>query len=795
MTTKYVPGYGNPNAKILILGEAPGENEEKIGRPFVGASGQLLDELLREVEIDRSQCYLTNVFKYRPPGNDLSKLKKLGIDVREGYPELYNEIRTINPNVILGLGNLSLEALTGLKKILNYRGSVLPTVVPPYKAVFTVHPSALFERGTGSLPYYMRRIVHLDLLKLKRESAFKDHRPVKRTHEICKSAAQLARFLDSNKTRLHVAIDIESIKCIPSCIGLAFSPSHGMSIPLLPTRDIIESYHEIVEIYRILDKFFRTPGLKIIGQNFKYDQEKLERPSGFTVPDPYIDTMLLAHTLHPELKSGLGFLTSIYTDEPYYKDEYKEFNPAKDKLDQVFIYNSKDATVTFEVAQKLVVHAKEDGVDEFYFGYVNKLHRLYRDIESEGFLVDQDVRRDLQSTYKAKITAAEKELKEITGRDINIKSPKQVGAYLYDKTAGLGLPLREGTGEDVLVALQANNCRNNPLASRVIDLILDIRRYYKTLNTYLQAEPDYDGRMRTSYRITGTETGRSSTSIMEPPIRPTKVGLSFQTMTKHGDVGAEVRSMFVADPGHVFVNVDLSQAEAREVALFARDEYLLNLFATGQDVHSITASWIFNKSPEFIHKETERFIGKTSRHSAAYMSGKRRYMLSVNNDIKKFKINMMPISEFKAGQILTTFFQKSPNIREVFHAEVIAQLHQDQTIINGYGRRRQFLSRLDDSMYREALAHICSSTIADHVKHSLLKAKEIDPTLRIVVESHDAVTLISPEDKKFEQARLIKELFEIPIPHDKCSLPRDPLKIPADVEMGYNYRDLKKVKV
>jgi DNA polymerase I-like protein with 3'-5' exonuclease and polymerase domains len=96
-----------------------------------------------------------------------------------------------------------------------------------------------------------------------------------------------------------------------------------------------------------------------------------------------------------------------------------------------------------------------------------------------------------------------------------------------------------------------------------MELILLIRRFKIARKKYFGARVDYDGRMKTVYTIAGTETGRSNTKILKPPVRPEKMGIPFQTITKHGDIGTEIRQMFVADDGFVIVETDMSQAEAR----------------------------------------------------------------------------------------------------------------------------------------------------------------------------------------------------------------------------------------
>jgi uracil-DNA glycosylase family 4 len=109
----YVPGQGNPSAKLMIVGEAPGKSEEEQLMPFVGASGKIVDDCLYRAGIQRSEVYATNVVKIRPPNNEIHRLPELGTKIEDFILQLWREIEDINPNCILAFGNVALKALTG----------------------------------------------------------------------------------------------------------------------------------------------------------------------------------------------------------------------------------------------------------------------------------------------------------------------------------------------------------------------------------------------------------------------------------------------------------------------------------------------------------------------------------------------------------------------------------------------------------------------------------------------------------------------------------------------------------
>jgi DNA polymerase I-like protein with 3'-5' exonuclease and polymerase domains len=265
--------------------------------------------------------------------------------------------------------------------------------------------------------------------------------------------------------------------------------------------------------------------------------------------------------------------------------------------------------------------------------------------------------------------------------------------------------------------------------------------------------------------------------------------MAFQTIPKHGPFAKAIRGIFIPPPGYVFVEADLSQAEARIVAILADDEYTLNLFNT-TDIHSQTASWIFGCDPKVVTSD-QRFIGKVCRHAGNYGEGKRTLMLSANSDAKKFGIPLQ-ISEKEAESILTVFHTRTPKIRRVFQSEVKIEVGKTRTLFNPFGRMRQFFGHVKET---EAYAQIPQSTVPDHIRMAGLRIRGRLPKIRICAETHDALLFKLREDSWETEAKIIKEEFEVPIDFSRCSLPREKLIIPAEIQVGKRYSELKKVKI
>lgn len=577
MNSPYIAGMGQYGAKLLVVGEAPSDEDNRSGKPFSGAAGREFDNLCKDSGINRNELWLTNVFKHSIPPNVGAKripasirAEQVGINVSESLEELQNEINSIKPNCILGLGSTALWALTGIKPktkkketddrpsyiptggIQDYRGSILLGM--GRKSVFTYHPKDLTNysgQGAEFKGYWNRQIMAFDFRRAREESLNPELNLPQRILEICKGSWELTQFRNRYKDLSRLSVDIEAHgSMLPACIGLAFIKNHGMCVPLWNTDGIsMIPDSDMVNIWIILAEMLYEK--EIIGQNFNYDRDKIRR-LGFIIKKLISDTMLKAFAINPELPKGLAFNTSIYTREPFYKNE----GMYEGKIEDLFIGCARDACVTLEVNDAMDADLDELGQREYFENFIMHLPEFYLSIENQGFKINTETRDQLLRKYIAWDERLRYELFCLTGEEVNVNSPKQINILLFDV---LKCPRRNGTGEDELTSLLNLQSFTDSTKRRVVELVLEDRKVRKSISTYLMAMPDYDGRMRTTY-FPCLDTGRSSTGQQDPPIRPMievvdengkkkkkVLGIAFQTMTKHGDIGQDIRSMYVPD--------------------------------------------------------------------------------------------------------------------------------------------------------------------------------------------------------------------------------------------------------
>ena len=335
------PPPNSSRPKIAIIGEAWGAEEARLGLPFVGASGRELDRMLEEAEIDKRDCYLTNVFNLQPqPTNHVKNLggprgsssvpmpeMQRGVYLQDRYfsevQRLWKELVELAPNLALCVGNTPLWALTGSYGIRSLRGTISAATYGPVglKVLPTYHPAAVLR------DWSIRSVVVADFMKAKRQALFPEVRRPARRIWIDPSLRDIEKFYEVYwKSATKGSVDIETFANRQiSCVGFAPSKELAICIPFIDTRKPGGSYwptaHQEKLAWLWVKKFLQHPDveLEILGQNFLFDTNWLWTKLGFTPRNFTRDTMLKHHAMNPELEKGLGFLGSIYTDEPAWK--------------------------------------------------------------------------------------------------------------------------------------------------------------------------------------------------------------------------------------------------------------------------------------------------------------------------------------------------------------------------------------------------------------------------------------------------------------------------------------------
>lgn len=773
-----VPGEGPLDCAICFIGEAPGEKEEKEGRPFVGKAGGILNGLLSSTGISRTRCRITNVIKERPPKNDISKFIVFKKNRGEPTPEynewerrLYAELAQVKANVLVPLGRVPLYALTREVHITQWRGSILEGV-NGRKVIPTLHPSSL-QYVAGRTYTHYRTALGFDLRRILNESRTPDITLPKRNLLTSPSYEEAMAFLTQCAEAGQVGFDIETSTITKEvlCLAFALSPSEAMSIPFCyrDGRDYF-SIDKEAEIWLAIERVLSDESITKIGQNLIFDSSWLFRKYGIITRN-MDDTMIAQGIIAPDLPKGLDFLASIMTKEPYYKGEGKARMKSDKTPDERFWeYNCKDAAVCMEILpiqERKLKLQKNSPAYNIHTRLISPLSFM----GEAGMRVDVERLRVQSRKVKQAIEDKTAELKELCGLEINPNSSQQVAEYFYIKK-GLspyktrGKRPRITTNEDALKRIARKGYKE-------AQLILDIRGLVKTRSTYLEVSLDEDQRLRTAFNPVGTSSGRpaSAKTLHE-------TGADTQNMID------ELKVCIIPDDGYILYNLDLAQAENRVVAYVAPELNMIEAFEAGQDIHKQTGRLIFSRVA--IEAGTdERTEGKRCNHGLNYGYGYKSFALRYG------------MQESYAKTIVERYHEIYPGVRD-WHGRVRDQVDKTRTLTQLFGRSRLFLGRLDDDLYREAYSFIPQSTVAQITNEwgvlYIYENQGLFDKVWMLNTVYDSITLQIPLETGWQYHVDVLTRIKESLEQTLRTSSREFI-IPVEVEMGANLMDMMEVEL
>lgn len=761
-------------AKIMIVGEAPGAEEEARGVPFVGASGMELNKMLHESGITRSECFVTNVCRERPYNNDIGNfiaLKKKDITsehislrdkwvrrpVSEGLSLLSKEIEMVQPNVIIALGNTALWGLTGLWGIGKWRGSMLFTDSGRHKVIPTLHPAAILRQWSD------RAIAVNDL---KRAARFRNGEPypdpkwnftIRPSFDAALQALVQLR-LKADEGPLRISFDLETRAGHIACAGISWNLQDAISIPFMCVENN-EGYWGEEEEAALVFHFYKLlthKNVGVIGQNLLYDSQYTYRYWHF-IPRVQQDTMISHHVCFAGLPKRLDFQASMYCDQyVYWKDDSKHWEKGMGE-NQLWRYNAEDCVRTDECAYATAETIKHLGL-EAPEAFQQSMFLPVLQAMILGVRIDKDVRNKMSMELMEEMANREEYFKSILGHPLNPRSPKQMMALFYSdlnqpvimKRAKKGIPSRPTLDDEALEKLGAREPLLRPLLRR----IAEYRSLGVFLGTFIQAPLDDDGRMRCSYNICGTETYRLSSAANAFDSGTNLQNLPKGTEAKEPEdlVLPNIRRMFIPDSGFTFFDADLDRADLQVVVYEADDVELKQMLREGIDIH------IENAKVLGIHRQ----LAKSWVHGTNY-GGSPRTMAA-----------NCAITIHQAEKMQKRWFEAHPGIL-TWHRRTEEQLRAKRYVTNKFGFRRFYFDRIE-SLLPEALAWIPQSTVAITINKVWHTFYTKIPKVQVLLQTHDSLAGQFPTKEKESCLASMKECTKIVIPYD------DPLIIPVGIK-------------
>jgi DNA polymerase-1 len=738
--------------KMMLVGDYLHKSE--------GQSTRIFEGLLRDSGITRENCYVTNIVNRQLVGG-LSECytdkprKTPTPELREGILHLQQDIERINPNVIICLGEEATKIVAGVDGVIDWRGSVLRGM-DGRKVMPTLHPDYLIK------DWMYRPVVVLDLKKAVRESAFPEIRQQARELVVCMEYAQAVEELEKLKGAEYVAFDIETETEQITCISFASrnTPRRAICIPFWfgASGSLHTTEHEL-HLWGLIQEILTNSQIHKIAHNGLYDAEFIERTLGFRVQGLDYDTMLMAHALYLELPKSLAFYVSIYTDHPYYKFQLKSGD-----MYEFFKYNATDSCVTMEVFEGLYADLVKNSLLDFYKQYIQSLLYPILDMQLTGVRFDVSRLKVIKVEMEEELVRLQALLTSQVGHELNVNSGVQMKKWLYSE-----LRLKEKTKKRKTTGETTVSADDEALKelyaqtqNEAIQTVLQIREKRKIISTYLNIPLDKDKRIRCSYNITGTETGRLSSG---------KTTRSTGTNLQNIPAGA-IRSLFIADDGCTFINADLSQAEARVVAYLAGESRLIDVFTKGGDIHRKNAANIFGIREEEV-SDDKRQLAKRVVHASNYGMGPITFARTAG------------VTAAEARRLLNQYFATYPGLVN-WHLAIKQQLRAKRYLVTPFGRKRVFYALYEEAMFKEGLAYIPQSTVADIVGQAMvcLHSKGV----QLLLQVHDSILVQCPDEEVEQTVKVVRECMTRPLTVNGRTL-----TIPCDVKVGKNWEEMKKI--
>lgn len=765
-TNVCVWGSGNPHADIMLVGEAPGAEEEKNGRPFVGQAGAVLDEALARSGLKRDDLYIANTVKCRPPQNRDPKAEE--VVACSAY--LLEEIEAVNPKVIVVLGNFALGALTGKRSITKERGKPLePKINTSATIIGTMHPaSALYSNGEKN-----KQLIADDLRTAKTLAygSKGDHDfvvvyPVDEEPVLSSEAIATVKLLSRAPT---LFVDLEWTANDKKGDSMVWPWSNrGGEVYSISITGLVDGHYHTLAVGLQMDPRLREAiqrflsNIPVVFHNASADMLWIAQQS-FRKVKLGGDTMVLAHLLDENQELSLEAVSGRYGDVPGgWKGVYYMTRPAGQLAWQRLLeYNAMDTYATAKAWYGLL--RQIDTLPPDRKEKVLRLHNLLvipgmKELIGSAYLgvpIDEGalIRGREMVTHRRDDTAVR--LAELIGSTPMqaaklAGSPQQTTAYIK-RTLGLEI---ESSRQDDLKEL---------IDYPAIEEIINWRKDAKLINAYFDPWAKLlarqgDGRLHTMYKLTGTRTGRLSTQG--------EGGGTLHT-APHEDW---VRELIAAAPGRKIVAADYSQIELRVLSWQANEPTMQEFYRAGEDLHSATAAFIkaagemggglsLTKFWDDRHAWIAR-IGKPDRQNAKGAN----FGLSYGMMTKKFRTYAktkfgVSLTMEEAEFIRTSFFQLYARLLP-WHEEIMSFARRTGYVTTPFGRQLAIDANDAHVAINTPIQSIASDMTLLAISRSADRVRAEGLRGHVIGFVHDSIIYDVHEEDAHRVAAILKETME-----------------------------------
>ena len=528
-------------------------------------------------------------------------------------------------------------------------------------------------------------------------------------------------------------------------ISLCIKPGKACYIPLE------HSSNKTLDKKKVLEKLkplFEDNSVKKIGQNIKYDYIVLFH-HGINL-NPIEDTMLMSYSLDAgSHRHNMDSLSAIHLGHKTitYKDVAgsgkNQISFKQVPINKATEYSAEDADVTFRLYKIFAKRLKKEKLVNIYELFEKPLVTLLAKMEIEGIKIDSISLKKLSQKFEANIKDLEKKIFNITKKEFNIGSTKQLGEMLYNELKISSLKkTRKGSFATSATVLEDLAFKGHKLPR----LVLDWRQISKLKNTYTDTLPEHinkkTNRVHTSFLLAATTTGRLASS--DP---------NLQNIPIKSEDGREIRKAFIAEKNHSLISADYNQVEMRILADLADVKELKKAFNNNEDIHSLTASQVFNISLKKVGEESRR---KAKVINFGIIYGISQYGLA----------KQISVSNQEAAEFLTSYFKKFPEIKEYMHSTI--NFCRKNGYVNNIFGRRCHIPGINDKNFnmrnfqeRAAINAPIQGSAADIMRLAMIRlnnklSKLSDIKIKMLLQIHDELVFEAPKNELSKIIPIIK---------------------------------------
>ena len=551
-------------------------------------------------------------------------------------------------------------------------------------------------------------------------------------------------------------------------VGISFSWQKGIGY-YLPVKNN-KSVHE--KSFEILKPFFESTEIIKVGHNIKFDIQVLHKYN-VKVSSPIYDTMVAHYLINPDMRHNLDTLSESYLNYSPISIESLIGKKGKNQIsmrdvsiDKITDYASEDSDITLQLKSIFDKEIEVNNLSKIFYDIEIPMINVLSEMETEGIKIDTSYLEKLDKEFEEDLEKLKKEIFKKSGEEFNLNSPKQLGEILFDKLKLVSKPKKTKTGqystsEEVLSSLANDH--------KIIEDILEWRSLDKLQNTYVKSLPNevssLTNRVHSSFNQTVTTTGRLSSN------NPNLQNIPIRTAN-----GQKIRRAFIPrGSDYILMAADYSQIELRVIASMSNEENMIDAFVNNQDIHTMTASKIYNVDPENVTRE-QRGNAKTVNFGIIY--GVSAFGLSQQTDLNRSESKVM----------IDNYFLNYPGLKKYMSDQI------DFARNNGYvetimGRRRYLQNinsqnnMLRSSSERNAINAPIQGSAADIIKIAMIninsELKKQSLKSKMLLQVHDELVFDVHKSEKDQIKDIVKTTMESAV---KLKVP---LKI--DLEFGKNW--------